>query len=288
MGKARRSPRNHARERKENKVTTLTQQEFEELEARYEAGTANADDLELLESYRAKRAVLLASGFGSRMRPITINTPKPLVRVNGKRIIDSLIEPLLKLGIEEIYIVVGYLAEEFELLKRSYPSITLIHNPLFATTNNISSALAASEHFQNAYVFESDLLLKNPSLLKRYNYSSFYLGVPVESTPDWCFETQGEQGGEPIITNLKKGGEHCHHMFGISYWTQEDGAKLVQDFTDAFNANEENKQRFWDDVPCVLMQDHYQVRVRECSFADIAEIDSLRELQELDPSYRIE
>lgn len=269
-------------------MTTLTRQEFEELEARYEAGTASAEELELLEPYRAKRAVLLASGFGSRMRPITINTPKPLVRVNGKRIIDSLIEPLLKLGIEEIHIVVGYLAEGFELLKRSYPSITLINNPLFATTNNISSALAASEHFQNAYVFESDLLLKNPSLLKRYNCNSFYLGVPVESTPDWCFETKNEQGGEPIITNLKKGGENCHHMFGISYWTQEDGAKLARDFADAFNANEENKQRFWDDVPCVLMRDHYQVRVRECSFADIAEIDSLRELQELDPSYRIE
>ncbi len=270
-------------QRKESQVDTLNQQQFEELEARYEAGTASDKDLELLEPYRVKRAVLLASGFGSRMRPITINTPKPLVRVNGRRIIESLIDPLLKLGIEEIYVVVGYLAEEFELLKRSYPNIMLIHNPLFSSANNISSALAASEHFQNAYVFESDLLLINPSLLKRYNYSSYYLGVPVDSTPDWCFETR-----DGNITNLKKGGEECHHMFGISYWTQEDGARLAQDLADAFNASEENKQRFWDDVPCVLMRDHYQVRLRECAFTDIAEIDSLRELQELDPSYRID
>lgn len=56
----------------------------------------------------------MAAGFGSRMLPITVNTPKPMVRVNGIRIIDTLIDALLKAHIEEIYIVRGYLAEEFE------------------------------------------------------------------------------------------------------------------------------------------------------------------------------
>ena len=37
-----------------------------------------------LEPYRAKRAVFIAAGFGSRLVPITLNTPKPLIRVNGK------------------------------------------------------------------------------------------------------------------------------------------------------------------------------------------------------------
>lgn len=264
-------------------MSKLTHEQFIELEQRYEDGAATDAELAQLEPHRVKRAVLLASGFGSRMRPITINTPKPLVRVNGKRIIESLIEPLLGLDIDEIYVVVGYLAEEFELLKRKYPSLKLIYNPLYNSTNNISSALAAKNRFQNAYVFESDLLLKNPKLLKRYNYRSHYFGVPVESTPDWCFESE-----DGIIRNLKKGGENCHHMFGISYWTQEDGERLAQDLDTAFNQNEENKQRFWDDVPCVLMRDHYQVHIEACTYADIAEIDSLRELQELDPSYRIE
>ena len=46
--------------------------------------------LEILENYRVKRAVFFAAGFGSRLVPITLNTPKPLVRVNGKRIIDRI------------------------------------------------------------------------------------------------------------------------------------------------------------------------------------------------------
>ena len=76
--------------------------------------------LEALEPYRAKRAVFIAAGFGSRMVPITLNTPKPLVRVHGQRIIDSLIDACLAAGIEEIYIVRGYLSEQFDQLLYAY------------------------------------------------------------------------------------------------------------------------------------------------------------------------
>ncbi len=68
-----------------------------------------AKGLDELEPYRARRAVFLAAGFGSRMLPITINTPKPLVRVHGKRIIDTLLDAVIAAGITDIYIVNGYL-----------------------------------------------------------------------------------------------------------------------------------------------------------------------------------
>ena len=68
-------------------------------------GDITKQGLDALEPYRAKRAVFLAAGFGTRLVPVTLNTPKPLVRVNGKRIIDGLIDAVLAAGIEEIYIV---------------------------------------------------------------------------------------------------------------------------------------------------------------------------------------
>lgn len=260
----------------------LSHGEFRALEGKYEAGTATEDELTLLEPYRAKRAVLLASGFGSRMLPITINTPKPLVNVNGKRIIESLLDALLAQGIEDICIVTGYLAEQFELLKGKYPMVTLVENPLYAETNNISSACAAGDRFRNAYVFESDLFLSNPSLIKRYRYESCYMGVPVAETPDWCFDTD-DKG---YITDLHKGGTDCHHMYGISYWTEEDGARLAHDLPECF-ADDANRQCFWDDVPCVLRRESYHIRVEECTFDDVAEIDSFAELQEIDGRYRV-
>lgn len=259
---------------------TLTEDEFDRLVAKVEDGLATSDDLALLEPYRAKRAVLFASGFGSRMLPITVNTPKPLVRVKGRRIICSILDALLAVGIEDIVIVRGYLKDEFDVLLKDYPTITFVDNPIYDTTNNISSAVAVGDGYRCAYVFESDLYLKNPAIIKRYQYHSNYLGVPVEQTPDWCFDTS-----DGIITDLHKGGSCCHHMYGISYWTDEDGAKLPGDLAKAF-AEEQYQQRFWDDVPCIIERDNYRLRIRECTFDDIDEIDSFQELCEIDPIYR--
>lgn len=81
-----------------------------------ENGRITQDGLDALEPYRVKRAVFVAAGFGSRMVPITLNTPKPLVRVNGTRIIDSLLDAVVEAGIPEIVIVRGYLGEQFDQL----------------------------------------------------------------------------------------------------------------------------------------------------------------------------
>ena len=86
-------------------------------EARYvRDGAITGEGISALEPYRAKRAIFIAAGFGTRLVPITFNTPKPLVRVHGVRIIDRLIEACLAAEINEIYIVRGYLGELFDQL----------------------------------------------------------------------------------------------------------------------------------------------------------------------------
>ena len=263
----------------------LTEDEFTALVKKYDAGTATDSELAALEPYRAKRAVLLASGFGSRLLPVTTTIPKPLVKVHGKRIICTILDALVAAGVDDIVIVRGYLADAFDCLLADYPQVRFVDNPIYDTTNNITSALAAAlddEHaFENAYVFESDLFLKNPDLIKRYQYRSNYLGVPVDSTPDWCFDVNGTGR----IMDLHKGGHNVHHMYGVAYWTAEEGRQLAQDLQSAF-ADEDNRQRFWDDVPCVLYHDNYRVYVRDCTFDDIAEVDSYDELCQIDPSYK--
>ena len=107
--------------------------------------------------------------------------------MNGKRIIDSLLDAIVGVGITEIYLVRGYLSEQFDQLLAKYPTIKLIENPFYNEANNISSVMCARSHLQNAYVCEADLLLYNPDLIKKYQYSTNYLGVPVEKTDDWCF-----------------------------------------------------------------------------------------------------
>lgn len=232
-----------------------------------------------LEPYRAKRVIFLAAGFGSRLRPATLNVPKPLVRVHGNPIICSAIQAALDAGIEEIIIVRGYLGECFDQLLYRFPQIRLIDNPYYKETNNISSAMCARELFQNAYVMEADLLINNPAIFRKYNYTSNCLGVPVEKTSDWCVIS--ENG---VAKQLVQGGENCHHLFSIYYWTQEDGAKLPRQLEEMYEVPG-GKDRFWDIAPMNVYNVEHHIEIRECTFADITEIDTYQELQQLDSDY---
>jgi len=245
-----------------------------------ENNSLSAAGLNALEPYRVKRAIFIASGFGSFLVPITLNTPQPLVRVKGVRIIDTLLDAVNAAGIEEIIIVRGYLGEQFDQLKYKYPNIQFLENPLYNESNNISSMMCARYLLQNAYVLESDLILNKPGLISKYQYTSNYLGVPAERTDDWCFETRNG-----IITRVRVGGRNCHHMFGISYWNQADGAKMADHIKQVYEMPG-GKERYWDQVPLEYFIKSYSVEVRECTFDDIFEIDTFSELKQLDETYR--
>ena len=244
-------------------------------------GAITPNGVAALEPYRVHRAVFIAAGFGSRLAPVTLNTPKPLIRVNGKRIIDSLLDACLSVGISEIYIVRGYLAEQFELLKMKYPMIQFLENPFYNEANNISSALAARFLLQNAYVFEADLLLFNPAIIKKYHYASEFMGIPVERSDDWCFTLKDGR-----IVEQKVGGLNCHQMVGISYWTKEDGSQLAEDIATAY-ALPGGKELYWEQVPLKIYKDRYHVGISECRSEDITEIDTFRELKAIDKTYDV-
>ena len=236
-----------------------------------------------LEPYRAKRAIFIAAGFGSRLVPITFNTPKPLVRVHGMRIIDTLIDACLKAGINEIYIVRGYLAEQFDQLLYKYPMIRFLENPVYNEANNISSSMVARYMLSNAYVFEADLFVSNPSIIRKYHYTSDFLAIRKQRTDDWCFRVK-----DGIIQQQMVGGEgdDIWQMVGISYWNDADGHKLSQDIASVY-ASPGGKERYWEQVPLNYCKDHYAVEVRACLEEDIVEIDTFRELKAIDKTYDV-
>ena len=199
-----------------------------------ENGKITALGLDSLEPYRVKRAIFIAAGFGSRLVPVTLNTPKPLVRVKGTRMIDTLLDAVVTAGIQEIIIVRGYLSEQFDQLLYKYPNIKFVENPAYNESNNISSIMCVRYLLRQAYVFEADLVLYNPKLITKYQYCSNYLGVPTEVTDDM-------PGG---------------------------------------------KERYWDQVPLEYFLDDYKVEVRPCTFDDIIEIDTYKDLKAIDELYQ--
>lgn len=236
---------------------------------------------EWLEPYRVKKAIFLAAGFGSRMVPITLNTPKPLVLVHGKRIIETLLDAVIAAGIDDITIVRGYLGEQFDVLLHKYPKIKFIENPLYNETNNISSAYLIKDMMENAYVLESDLLLFNPDIIRKYEYTTNYCGIKMDVTDDWCFYTK-----KGYISKLAVGGQDCHQMVGISYWNKEDGKKMSEDIEKVFHMPG-GKEKYWDEVALRECLDHHKVMVKPVRKEDIVEIDTFKELKQIDPIYNV-
>ena len=240
-----------------------------------------AKALEELENYRVKRMIFVAAGVGSRLLPITLNTPKPLVRIKGQRIIDTMIDAALAAGIEEIYIVRGYLAEQFDQLLYKYPFIKFIENPEYNEGNNIISLLRASDLLENTYICEADIFLKNKNLIRKYQYNSNYCGIECDQTDDWCL-----QESKGIITGVSVGGTKGYRMLGISYWNNEDGKKLSECLKKAYKMPG-GKERYWDSVPLSLFKNQFELTIRKCLFSDFEEIDTLNELKKIDGVYNI-
>lgn len=129
---------------------------------------------------------------------------------------------------------------------------------------------------------EADLVLSNPKLIRKYEYQTNFLGIPVERTDDWYFKVNSK--GEIIEQGV--GGTNCHQMIGVSYWTAEDGAKLADDLQEVYSAPG-GKERYWEQTALVYKKENYKISVRECKAEDIIEIDTFGELKQIDKTYDI-
>lgn len=239
--------------------------------------------LAALEPYRVKSAIILAAGFGSRMMPATADHPKPLVTVNGVRILETLLDALTAVGIRDITVVRGYRKECFDALLEKYPFLTLVDNDIYDQTNNISSVMAVLNKLDGCYLCEADLYITNPGIITKYQYASNILGAYSLETDDWSF--QMDAAGH--IVNYQKGNTFCYNYYGISYWTKEDSARLREDFRQVYE-EDGGKDYFWEFIPLVLRKERYAVEIRQCRKSDIMEIDNYYELAQLDPTYRTE
>lgn len=232
-------------------------------------------------------ALLMAAGMGTRIRPLSAETPKPLIPVLGVPMIESIVQAVRSAGIEEIIITVGYMKEKYYYLAEKYEGITFVENTEYREKNTISSFYAAMDFIENknCFVSESDLFVRNPKILTNNIDKSRYLIRKVQPQDyEWGFEFN-KQGEIQRIVRPQQGVFLDHHMYGMAYWTKEDVNKLIEATRKAY-LMPGHQNLAYDEVANKIF-DQINVGVDCVEDDQLYEIDSVSDLVRVDSSYEV-
>lgn len=223
-------------------------------------------------------AVIMAAGTASRFAPLSYEMPKALITVKGEVLIERQIRQLKEAGVPEIYIVVGFKAEQFMYLEEKF-GVHIVKNPDYLVRNNNSTINAVKDILKNTYICSADnYFSENPfeSQVSDCYYAAVYANG---ATKEWCMEYDDDG----TITNVTVGGENAWFMLGHTFWDE----KFSKKFVEILNAEYDLPQTadlLWESIYMNHI-DELKMKIRKYSDDVVFEFDTLDELREFDTTY---
>ena len=226
---------------------------------------------ELFKSRAPRNAIILAAGFGMRMVPINTEVPKALLEVNGERLIERIIKQLHEVGINEIYVVVGFMKEQFEYLIDGY-GVELIVNEEYSQKNNLHSMSLVLNHLLNTYIIPCDIWCNRNPFHKNELYSWYMVSdlIDDEST------VRVNRKMELVTVPHSVAG---NSMIGIAYLLEEQAAVVRQRIL-AYSQDSDYNDAFWEEA--LYEKGKMIIQARVVHSADVVEINTYEQLRDLD------
>lgn len=223
----------------------------------------------MIDKNKPNCAIILAAGFGTRMAPINLKKPKGLIEVHGETLIERLIKQLHEKKIYEIYVVVGFMKEQFEFLIDKY-GVELVVNEDYKTKNNLFSLNKVVDKLKNAYIIPCDLYCKdNP-----FSNNELYSWYMISEKKDKNSVIRINRKGELVTVKTEQG----NRMIGIAY-INSDISKDIINITKVFCNNKNNNELFWEDA---IINNKSMLYAKEVRDNDVIEINTYEQLRDLD------
>lgn len=121
------------------------------------------------------QGIILAAGIGRRLLPYTKNTPKCLIKINGKRILDHQIGLFKACGLKDIIVICGFKAEKIRQHLKENADIRLIYNPYYSQTNSVVSLWLAIDFLKDG------LLIMNSDIITEKKLLNKVIGLKAEA-----------------------------------------------------------------------------------------------------------
>lgn len=228
--------------------------------------------------YQVDNAVIMAAGASSRFAPLSYEIPKGLVEVHGEILIERQIRQLQNAGIPEIYVVVGYKAEQFTYLAEKF-GVHIIYNNEYLTRNNHSSIYAARRIIRNSFICSADNYFTSNPFASTVDESYYAAVYASGATNEWCLDSD-ENG---YINHVQVGGADAWYMLGHVFWSEPFSRKFLE-ILDAVYDLPETRNLFWEDIFRQNLSS-LKMKIRHYSADVIHEFDSIDELRLFDTSY---
>lgn len=224
----------------------------------------------VIDENSPKSAIILAAGYGIRMVPINLEKPKGLIEVYGEPLIERIICQLKEIGLNNIYIVVGFMKECYEYLIDKY-NVQLIVNNEYDVKNNLHSLKYAVNELENTYIVPCDIWCRENPFSKNELYSWYLIRDDIDNNSI----VKVNRNGELVLSNEN----NCNKMIGITYLNKQTSKIVKKNVLEMCN-NKKYDKEFWESA--LFNKNKMLAFAKVKNNQDVVEINKYEELREID------